>query len=487
MKIDNFNQPLKDDQINSIMKALQLVSNDFSFLDTLFNIIPSPIFYKNDKGIYKFCNNAFCEYLGLERNAIIDHTVYDIAPINLANIYHQADLDLMQSQENQVYESQVRYKDGTLHDVVFYKNVHINDLNQTIGLVGLMMDITTQKNNERLIQRQNIIKDVLLHINHSINQETDLTKFFNLLLHQLISAIPAAEYGTILELDASEQLKTLVYYGYTPSDIESFSIPLESSFLYRHSGGNLKSPIIISNLSIYFEQGCPPSIRTLDGRRIQSTIAIPITLQDNKTIILSLDSPSINAFTDLDYSVAEYIQLQIPIIYQIFSLNKRTIELSRYDSLTGLMNRGYFNIIFEDRLMLAKRHNQLLSVIMFDLDGLKIVNDNFGHAAGDAYLEHFANFINTQFRSSDTFARIGGDEFLGIFSTTDPLTLKKKMTLLQTLYTELPIQFEDNIFFGRFSYGIATYPIDADTIDGLLTVADIKMYQDKKNETNSTH
>lgn len=484
MKIDNQNQSLKDDQIKSIMKALQLVSNDFSFLDTLFNIIPSPIFYKNDKGIYKFCNQAFCDYLGLNRSAIIDHTVFDIAPINLANTYHQADLDLMQSQENQTYESQVRYHDGTLHDVVFYKNVHLNDQNQTVGLVGLMLDISTQKNNERLIQRQNVIKDVLLHINHSVNQETDIHKFYNLLLSQLVSAIPSAEYGTILSINDEEEVSIIVNIGYSEIDSEKFSIPLRSSFIWMHSQGDLSSPCIISDLREYFDLGCPPAIRTLDGRRIQSSIAIPIQLHDESMIILSLESTSINAFTKLDLSVAEYIQLQIPIIHHIFSLNKRTIELSRYDSLTGLMNRGYFNIIFEDRLALARRHNNLLSVIMFDLDGLKIINDNFGHSAGDLYLEHFAHFINTQFRSSDTFARIGGDEFLGIFSTTDPITLKKKMTLLQTLYTELSIESEENIFYGRFSYGIATFPIDADTIDGLLTVADIKMYRDKKNESD---
>jgi len=484
MKIDNQNQPLKDDQIQSIMKALQLASNDLSFLDTLFNIIPNPIFYKNDKGVYKFCNQAFCNYLGLDRNSIVDHTVFDIAPINLANTYHQADLDLMQSQENQTYESQVRYFDGTLHDVVFYKNVHLDDSKQAVGLVGLMVDITTQKNNERLILRQNIIKDVLLHINQSVNQEIDSHKFFSLLLSQLVTAMPAAEYGTILSLDDEKNLSILVNLGYLTSDSDAFNIPLQSSFIWLHSKGNLNVPCILSDLRVYFDQGCPPPIRTLDGRRIQSSISIPIKLHDDTMIILSLESPTLNAFTNLDLSVAEYIQLQIPIIYQIFALNKRTITLSRYDSLTGLMNRGYFNIIFEDRITLARRHNSMLSVIMFDLDGLKIINDNFGHAAGDLYLEHFAKFINTQFRSSDTFARIGGDEFLGIFSTTDAITLKKKMTLLQTLYTELPIDFQDTSFFGRFSYGIATFPVDADTIDGLLTVADIKMYRDKKNETD---
>ncbi len=186
------------------------------------------------------------------------------------------------------------------------------------------------------------------------------------------------------------------------------------------------------------------------------------------------------AFNDMDVHIAEYIQLQIPIIHQIFALNKKTLELSRYDNLTGLMNRGYFNTIFDDRLNFARRDKSIISLIMFDLDGLKIINDNFGHAAGDDYLKHFAHFIESQFRSTDTFARIGGDEFLGIFNTTDPLALKKKLSLLQTLYSEMPIDLEETSFTGSFSYGIATYPEDADTTDGLLTVADIKMYLDKK-------
>lgn len=485
MKISNPSEQFSANEISSIEKALRAANEDFSFLETLMHIIPSPIYYKDSKGIYKFCNNAFCEYLGLAKSAIIDHTVYDIAPINLANQYQQADLDLIQSQGNQQLESQVRYADGTMHDVVFHKTAHVDEHGESIGLVGVMIDITSQKNNERLIQRQNIIKDVLIHISHVINQNTNDFNFYELLLVQLADAMPPVEYGTILNIDDDDYFNIIANHGFEQNASDNFKIPLRTSYMYANSKGHLESPNLIDDLNLYFEDNYPAQLATVDGRRINSCLYIPIRLSDGDRIIISLESATPAAFSALDINIAEYIQLQIPILHQIYALNRKTLQLSRYDTLTGLMNRGYFNTIFEDRLSLARRHQSKLSLIMFDLDGLKIINDNFGHAAGDRYLEHFASYIENQFRSTDTFARIGGDEFLGIFTTTDPITLKKKMTLLQTLYTELPIESEDTIFHGRFSYGIATYPDDADTVDGLLTISDIKMYRDKKKDPSS--
>ena len=485
MKINNPSEHFTKNEISSIEKALRVANDDVSFLETLMQIIPSPIFYKNSTGVYKFCNIAFCDYLGLPKSAIIEHTVYDIAPINLANDYQQADLDLIQSQGTQNYESQVRYADGSLRDVIFHKTAHVDDKGESIGLVGVMIDITSQKNTERQIQRQNIIKDVLIHISHVINQNTNDFSFYELLLGDLIDAIPSVDYGTILEIDDEDFFNVIANSGYEQEATANFKIPLRTSYMFANSEGQLETPNRIDDLSIYFSDNYPAQLETVDGRRIRSCLYIPIRLNDGQRIIISLESATLSAFSDLDINIAEYIQLQIPILHQIYALNRKTLQLSRYDTLTGLMNRGYFNTIFEDRLNLARRDQSKLSLIMFDLDGLKIINDNFGHAAGDRYLEHFSTFIENQFRSTDTFARIGGDEFLGIFSTTDPITLKKKMTLLQTLYTELPIESEEILFYGRFSYGIATFPDDADTVDGLLTISDIKMYRDKKNDPSS--
>ncbi len=478
MKIDNSNKHFTKNEIDAITKVLQ-AAKDVSFLETLMEIIPSPIFYKDNLGVYQFCNKAFCDYLGMTKESIIKHTVFDIAPINLAHEYHQSDLDLMQSQSTQIYESRVKYHDGSLHDVMYHKTAHMDEHHNAIGLVGVMVDITTQKNTERLIQRQNIIKDVMINISHIINQNSDRINFHNLLLDELVNNFEHVNYGAIYEI-CDHRIKTLANIGHNSDDIDEFTIPISDWYITEHSHGIFKTADIIDDLNIYFSSDYPKWLATLDGRRVNSCLYIPVELNENCTIVIVLESASVASFNQVDINIAEYIQLQIPIIYQIYSLNKETLILSRYDSLTGLMNRGYFTTIFEDRLLLAKRDTLMLSLVMFDLDGLKIINDNFGHAAGDKYLEHFASFIKIQFRSTDTFARIGGDEFLGIFSTTDHLTLKKKLTLLQTLYTQLVIEDEDYEFKGRFSYGIATYPIDADTIDGLLTISDIKMYSDKK-------
>ncbi len=484
MKFENNNKHFTKSEIDAITKAIE-TARDVSFLETLMDIIPSPIFYKDYKGIYRFCNQAFCDYIGLPKALIIDHTVYDVAPINLAHIYHQRDMDLLQSQEIQVYESKVKYHDGSLHDVIFHKTVHMDDQMNSIGLVGVMVDITKQKDTERLIQRQNVIKDVLIHISHVINQKSDQINFYHLLLDQLVLNFRHVDYGYVYRIH-DERVEFLANFGHDQDNLPNYSLPLEDWYINEHAKGIFRDPDVIERLDEYFTDQPPSEMKTIDGRKVQSCIYIPIELKEDKLILLVLESASVAAFSPIDINIAQYIQLQLPIIYRIYALNKETLQLSRYDSLTGLMNRGYFNTIFEDRLRFAARDDSKLSLIMFDLDGLKVINDNFGHACGDAYLKHFADFIKNQFRSTDTFARIGGDEFLGIFTTTEPYTLRKKLTLLQTLYTQLVIEEDDFSFSGRFSYGIATFPDDADTVDGLMTIADIKMYSDKKHYKSNT-
>ena len=92
-------------------------------LRVVMETIPSPIFYKDAEGVYSGCNSAFEKYLGLSRDKIVGSTVYDIAPLDLAEVYHQADLDLMAKRGTQVYETQVKYADGALHDVIFFQSL----------------------------------------------------------------------------------------------------------------------------------------------------------------------------------------------------------------------------------------------------------------------------------------------------------------------------------------------------------------------------
>ncbi|MBI5097680.1 MAG: PAS domain S-box protein [Nitrospirae bacterium] len=122
------------------------------FLQILLDAIPNPIFYKDSKGVYLGCNNAFESYIGLQKEQIIGKTVFDIAPKHLADIYHNADMELFNHPGTQTYESSVKYSDGSIHNVIFDKATFYDQHGTLQGLVDVITDITKRKNAEELLQ-----------------------------------------------------------------------------------------------------------------------------------------------------------------------------------------------------------------------------------------------------------------------------------------------------------------------------------------------
>jgi len=457
-----------------------MLQKDYSFLDALMQVIPNPIFYKDSQGIYQYCNTAFCNFLGVPEEKILGHTVFDLSPSDLADIYHNADLELIRNQGVQAYETTVQYTDGTFHDVIFSKASHIDEEGKTIGIVGIMLDITEQKSNERQIQKQNATKDVLIHISQNISNYSDESAFYKNLLERLMDVFDQADSGSVLEIDDSNKMLHIqASVGFKGNQVSSFEIPFEESFVWHHSKGNFYQCDIIEDVQDWAAKGCPKQLDMENNKTINSTLYIPIEINGKIKKIINLDSSSRNVFTQLDRKIAEYVRSQIPITHQLFTLYKKTLQLSRYDSLTGLMNRRYFEMILEDRVKIAKRHLNPLVFVMFDLDGLKEINDTYGHLAGDAYLKAFANVLVAEFREADHFARIGGDEFSGIFTDTDPERLLKKLHSVREQFTKTPIKIKTHEIYGRYSFGIAIYPFDGITMDDLMTRADTLMYKDK--------
>ncbi len=122
------------------------------FLQALLNSIPNPIFFKDVNGIYRDCNDAFARYLGFTKDAVIGKTVFDIAPPDLANKYHEKDMALIRSAGVQAYESSVRYADGTLHDVIFNKAAFTLEDGSVAGLAGVMLDVSERKRMEQALR-----------------------------------------------------------------------------------------------------------------------------------------------------------------------------------------------------------------------------------------------------------------------------------------------------------------------------------------------
>ncbi len=139
--------------ITEQLKNQEDIANQKKFLDQLMETIPSPVFYKNRSGIVGGCNHAFEKFIGSSRDQIIGKTVHDIAPGNLADLYQAMDDELFMHPGMKEYESTIESGDGTLHDVIFQKATIIGPNKTPEGIIGLIIDISDQKDAEKQIRK----------------------------------------------------------------------------------------------------------------------------------------------------------------------------------------------------------------------------------------------------------------------------------------------------------------------------------------------
>ncbi|MFW5778014.1 MAG: PAS domain-containing sensor histidine kinase [Bacteroidota bacterium] len=124
------------------------------FLELIINNIPFPLFYKDDKGVYKGCNISFCNFLNKNKEEIIGCTVFDIFDHEMANEFHQKDLELLKSRSSQQYETLIEFPDGRKMNAVFHKKVFMSQEKQPMGIIGVYFDITERIKAEAVIKRQ---------------------------------------------------------------------------------------------------------------------------------------------------------------------------------------------------------------------------------------------------------------------------------------------------------------------------------------------
>ncbi|MGE5469323.1 MAG: putative bifunctional diguanylate cyclase/phosphodiesterase [Bacteroidota bacterium] len=137
--------------ISERMAAEQAVADQLRFIGQLVDTIPSPVFFKDEKGVYLGCNTAFEQYIGLPREGLIGRSVYDISPKDLADKYFATDQALFRQPGKQSYEALVSYADGSRRDVVFYKATFNKADGSLGGLVGVILDISERKRMEQAV------------------------------------------------------------------------------------------------------------------------------------------------------------------------------------------------------------------------------------------------------------------------------------------------------------------------------------------------
>jgi len=138
--------------VTELSQALAEAQRNQVFLRTLLDNIPNPVFFKDTQGRYIGFNKAFQDYIGLTEEQLLGKSVFDLqTDQKLAEKYHQMDVALFENPGTQVYESRVKYADGSFHDVIFNKATYFNPDGSLAGLVGVIVDITDRKQAEQAL------------------------------------------------------------------------------------------------------------------------------------------------------------------------------------------------------------------------------------------------------------------------------------------------------------------------------------------------
>lgn len=462
-------------------KLMQLaLENQLDFINTLLDALISPVFFKDTKLMYRHCNKAFEEYLGKSKKDILGKTAFDLSPPELAEIYHQADLELLNKHLPQVYQTKVHAADGKDHDVIFNKSVVFNKEGDVTGMIGIINDITDRVQIEQRLQRITSIKDAIMEINHAAIDVNTSEQFYQTVLDCIVSAMESAEAGTFLMLDPEGKLKIVAANGLFSGWQKPVVVDLEKSMVWNAMAGNKNSCFCIEDLDEFSKQKNIESHVILKDLKIYSMLGAPI-LKEGKLIgFITVGSRRVGAYDATDLFIMEYVRNQIIQVLKRQSLYEKNIMLARHDSLTGLFNRRYFEELFAIHLKRAKRYSEKFHLVLIDLDRFKEINDQHGHLCGDAVLIDFANKLRSSIRESDIICRFGGDEFLIMFIEMTKDTLEQKMEAIKIKLKKKPLSYQDHSLPYSFSYGIAEWSVDGTDLDLLTHHADNQMYKNKQ-------
>ncbi len=183
----------------------------------------------------------------------------------------------------------------------------------------------------------------------------------------------------------------------------------------------------------------------------------------------------------------KYIDASAPVLNSLRLLSllkKQTLK----DPLTRCYNRRFLDDYIKQYEPLAKRNNSEIGLFMLDIDYFKLVNDEFGHPAGDKILKDIVTIIRDQIRESDLLVRYGGEEFLVILlemkdAVSSENMAEKIRTAVELYQFTLP---NGTIIQKTVSIGVADFPKDADSINQTIKYADVALYEAKQTGRNKT-
>jgi diguanylate cyclase (GGDEF)-like protein len=299
-------------------------------------------------------------------------------------------------------------------------------------------------------------------------------------IHNAAAQLMPAEAFTITQYNEKENTNYDAYLVDQDgrSDLRSFP-----------GGTGLSGKVVSSGKTIYIEdlQKDPDRERYLHFGKtvhVRSVLAVPMRLRGKVIGMLSTQSYSPGAYTSEDQYLLEMLASYAAIAIDNARLFTHIQQLATTDPLTDISNRRYLFDLGRQEFLRSKRFNHALSVIMMDIDHFKLVNDRFGHAAGDRVLCQLAKMMRSEVREVDIVGRYGGEEFTLILPET-PLGLagevaeRLRQKINHTFYSTDQTTPQITV-----SIGVACLEADTPDFEALVDKSDMALYAAKEAGRN---
>jgi len=430
---------------------------------SLFNSSAEALVYLDEKGNILDINPRFTELFGYNLNEVKGRNL-DNGMIHPPEKMEEGKCITEKALKGSLYYETIRKKkDGTLFPVYISGSRVMLD-GKLQGVMAMYKDITERKRNEEL-------NKVLYNISKAANSPISLNQLYKTIHKELSNVLDTTNFYIAL-VDGKENK---IFFPYNIDDTKPIHLPRT----INHN--SLVAQVIRTGKSIFVNREMIKGEKFMMefkewfGTLRKVWLGSPLKVEDRvigAMVVQSYTNPEL--YSEKDIGLLEFVSSQVATAIERKRIEEKIRYLSFHDALTDLYNRAYF----EEEL---ERYNfpryYPLSIMMVDINGLKVINDTFGHHEGDKLLQHLASLLNSISRKGDVVARLGGDEFAILLPST---TAEQVHDFHERIKKTCE---EDNIkptyLRPSIALGCVTQKGEYQNTETLLKEVDKRMYQDK--------
>ena len=385
----------------------------------------------------------------------------------------------------QVHEGNysVRAKEGVLKEdkeASLWLNELIEKLETVLtgierNLTAFVHNRSSNVNNDKLLTAQEIIEDISEIYNYKKTIETDLTKediYYR--LTQVLKDKLKIKHFYIFENDLVKDERKVIF-----STIDTKAC--------CHINKNIKEQCRAERTDmIVLSENFPEICRVTTCKNESDYICIPFLINEQKSITVHILCQDKECLRHTKYQIGiikKYLEETKPILESKMLMDVLR-ERNLIDGLTGLYNRKYLDEFIDKKMPVELSKGTTYAVMFLDIDYFKMINDTYGHDAGDAILQKLSKTMKSAVTENEFIIRFGGEEFLIIMKNPTEESALELATKINYDFSKLVFTFNNESFSKTVSIGYAFFPKDTDQIWKCIKYADLCLYEAKETGRN---